>query len=336
MKLNLCSFVNICNSVKSSGSKLDDFFERLNIVDNDKSELLKVVNNLHTSLDARLYTQIPNYGYLRDFGLACAKLNRFDISPNEFPKFIDILKAQSVLLDTVPRDSVFTYGPMNSISKLRTFTRLNEEKVFIEAFSSGMWALFKSIAKLIESYDLIQDKGSDTSIALLINQAKQEFEGMVNAIKQVHLKVPPQVFTRDLRPFFNPLTIGDQTYLAPGGAGMPVLILDQILWSNEYWSDFYSEYFESNLLYLPKEFKSASKQFEGKLTIKQLLQVSQLPLSRIAFSEFCSSLLLFRGIHKKVADANFKLRPSGSLGSGGHTPDDILQLLVNKTFELKS
>ncbi len=335
MDLDLRNIVFICKNAKSTNSNLDELFKSLSVVDN-RPELMKILMNFHTILEIKQYTQASSYGTLRDFGLICAKLNTFGVTLNEFPKFIEILESQSILLDTVPRDTVFTYGPMNSTSKLRTFTQLNEEIVFIEAFTFGMWSLFNSIEKLIESYNLIQEDGHDFSIALLINQAKIKFEGMVDAIKQVHLKVPPQIFTRDLRPYFNPLTIGDQTYLAPGGAGMPVLILDQILWSNEYWSDFYLEYFKSNLQYLPNEFKIASKRFEDSPTIKQLLEGKDLPLSKLAFAEFCSSLLLFRGIHKKVADANFKLRPDGSLGSGGHTPDDILQLLVNKTFELKS
>ncbi|MGL4759472.1 MAG: monodechloroaminopyrrolnitrin synthase PrnB family protein [Patescibacteria group bacterium] len=339
MQINLTEFKMLCAKVGSQNSTnvhtLDEVFRRL-CYSNLSEEKVRLISEFHSELVVDDYTSNAEYCFLRDFGMLFATLKRYNIDLTDFPKFEYVLDISSKQLDEVPRDTVFTYGPMNSLEQRRTFTNLKEENFFIDSFSEGMESLFNCIEALKSAHKSLSSHYDDQTIAFHLNEANIAFRGMVTAIKQVHIKVPAQIFTNDLRPFFDPYAIKDKSYLAPGGAGMPVLIVDQILWSNEYWSDLYSGYFQTNLEYLPSCFRKASDGFVGQPTIRQLIEEKELKISSIAFCELCQTLLLFRGIHKKVADSNFKLRPDGSLGSGGHTPDEILKLLIDKTFELKS
>ena len=334
MRLNLRELQLQLIKVSTSTQPIDNLFASLSLEKN-LSKQLEIIWSFHSSMNSNSYLTNCNYANLRDFGFLCAKITKHKENLSSFYKFLEILSYNGKILDEVPRDTVFTYGPMNSTLVKRVFTPFVEENLFIDAFTSGMYSLFECLDELSEIYNKIESNPIDDVIAFKINNANNKFKGMVSAIKQIHLKISPQIFTYELRPYFEPFWVDGVSYNAPGGAGMPVLLVDQILWSNEFWSKFYEEYFKTNLKYLPKKLRQASEEFQGKSTIRQLIKVRQLKLSEIAFGDFCKTLLIFRGIHKKVADSNFELRPDGSLGSGGETPDQILQLLVAKTFQLK-
>ncbi|NJK71184.1 MAG: DUF1864 family protein [Thermales bacterium] len=125
----------------------------------------------------------------------------------------DSMLALSKYTGEVARDTVFSYGTRNpNNERIRTFTGISEENIFISSFREGMKDLSISIESINQTLDV---SINDPIFSQNINLAKESFEAMVNAIKTVHQKVPPQVFSSHLRPYFNPYTIGDKKTFWP-------------------------------------------------------------------------------------------------------------------------
>jgi predicted sugar kinase len=168
------------------------------------------------------------------------------------------------------------------------------------------------------------------------------FKDMINAIQQVRKEISPKIFTEQLRPYFDPLTIDGKKYLAPGGAGMPLIIIDKLLWSSTTVDQTYDDYYQDNLNYLPYSYRVFAEEIEAIESIypRFLNYINSNPITKElleAGESLCGIfevLLHFRAPHKRVADNNFKLRSKEAVGSGGFKPD-LLQMLVDSVFSIR-
>src|SRR5258708_982192 len=77
---------------------------------------------------------------LRDLGMICASIRRGGMEPTVVaPSCNEALTKLAGVTGTVPRDTVFSYGPWNPKGeRQRTFTDLAEEGIFINSFTKGM------------------------------------------------------------------------------------------------------------------------------------------------------------------------------------------------------
>lgn len=282
-----------------------------------------------------------NMAMLRDLGMVAASLVRHGLTIGHVAGLEEALYCLGNATDEVPRDSVFSYGPRNpqTPDRMRRFTSTQKEKVFIEAFSSGMEKLSCTIVSL-ESALLTDDP---EAMALHIEQASSNFDAMIRAIVAVHRAIPPEVFTRQLRPYFDPVTVHNIDYLAPGGAQMPVIIIDKLLWGLDQYSPALELYFKENLTYHPalyrKYWEELSQTHSDSLITKVEHMVIENPASAqkaaAALMKFVNTLIRFRVPHLKVANDNFRLRDEDGLGSGGYQPT-ILETLLEKTKDART
>lgn len=274
---------------------------------------------------------------LRDLGMLASALTKLTGGEAPIPKHLEesLVKLGTKIYE-VPRDTVFSYGPRNPHGKrMRRFTNSNEEHIFIDSFRKGMKENAECILSLDKAWHI---SIHDTSFSREILKAKQHFEHMVEAIITVKKNVPPSVFTFQLRPFFDPYSISGRSLLAPGGAQMPVIIIDNILWGSDSIEPLYTKYLTENISYSPKSYKDFLSTHSGRngLIGKVQKQYLQRPENTISINsiasliEFMNSLLQFRHVHLKVALDNFKLRGGMDVGSGGYTPT-ILEFLLKET-----
>src|SRR5262249_38221878 len=132
---------------------------------------------------------------------------------------------------------------------------------------------------------------------------------------------------------------------ASGGAQMPILIVDLILWGLGCHEQEYNGYVDDNLQYSPFLLRERVKTFGGKLSIIESVNEAvrrgvreenkRYALASIrALIGFTDTLLRYRGPHFNVAKKNFDLRPKGSVGSGGYGLEKPWSLLL-KTEDAK-
>lgn len=275
---------------------------------------------------------------LRDLGFLAGSLATHGIDPRTVPGLEDQLIELGLRTDEIPRDTVFTYGPRNpNGARMRLFTDQPEERIFIDSFRFGMQELPHSIEALVRASTL---SIHDEQFAYEVVQAEERFSNMVGSIVEVRRKITPHVFTHELRPYFPTFVIGGKEYVGPGGAQMPVILIDYLLWGSSMTdSPEYTHYFYDNLQYLPPELRQIAGSKRGSASILDKVE-EELRATRTASGEpipgvsalvrLLNTIQKFRFPHKKVADDNMAIRQEGSLGSGGYTTD-ILQRLIDLT-----
>lgn len=280
----------------------------------------------------------------RDLNMVASVVTKFGVPMHQFPHLEELLLILAEKTNEVPTDTVFGYGSRNPVgSRQRSFTRTEEETLFIESFSAGMNGLVATLAGL----ETVQSmRISDSRYASLVKESVQYLKDMQEAILRVRKHITPDFFTNRLRPFFDPKSLRGQTYFAAGGAQMPVTMIDLLLWGIEDLDRTYVGYRNENLRYLPRSYRSKVEVIMGLPSILESFRTQtgrSIPSSSIpvvissieSLQELADQLIRFRGPHLSVAKANMKIRAQGSVGSGGYDVM-ILQYLINKTKYFKS
>lgn len=272
---------------------------------------------------------------LRDLGMVAASVQRHGVNIAHIPNLEHSMMTIGAKLDEVPRETVFHYGPWNPTGeRQRAFTATEGEKTFIHSFKEGMSGLDESINNLL---DLQSKSISDLDFGHTLDVAKAGFQKMIDAIVEVRRKITPDFFSFQMRPYFPVLSINGRDYQAPGGAQMPVLLVDRILWGADQKDEVYQNYYTDAVRYLPTVYRDVAKSIEDESLVTKVLG-SQTTIESEAIKQsltsILTSLLMFRHPHLKTARENFAKRTEGSKGSGGYTPD-ILEKLVELTAESK-
>lgn len=266
----------------------------------------------------------------RDLGMIAAALTRWQ---EAIPAQLELaLLALARVTGEVPADTVFSYGPRNPKLNRRRFTTLREEELFIQAFAQGMEQLYLAVAAV----DAVATGECDVDRQrILLEKATRSFQAMTRAIVEVKKNISPECFTHQLRPFFEPKTIGGVKYFAPGGAQMPVILLDQALWGAGHTNPELQIYWADNLQYLPLSLRNRFAVIAATepLCLRYIHRKTGLPTSKACLALF-NGLISFRYPHHGVAKANFAIRPSAAQGSGGYT-GGILQTLVDETVKAR-
>ncbi len=266
----------------------------------------------------------------RDLGMIAAALTRWQ---QEIPSEVEqMLLALAGVTGEVPADTVFSYGPRNPKANLRRFTTLPEEELFINAFAEGMEQLYLAVA----ATDLVATGEYDAEHQrIFLEEAARRFGAMTRAIVAVKKNISPECFTHKLRPFFEPKTIGGVKYFAPGGAQMPVILLDQALWGAGHTNPELQSYWADNLRYLPPSLRDRFAVIAATqpLYLRYINHETGSPAAKACLA-LLNGLISFRYPHYGVAKANFAIRPAAAQGSGGYT-GGILQTLADETVRAR-
>lgn len=262
--------------------------------------------------------RLSEFGVHRDLGHLSAILRRHEIEVAAIPLLERALIEFSNKVQEVPRDTVFTYGPRNCDTVFRQFTNFDYETTFIESFRKGMGGLKRSITALLSI--IIGQK----SVQEGVQEAVSEFNLMTSAIVNVHKNILPEQFTFGLRPFFDPVTVSGKSYLAPGGAQMPIIMIDYLLYGQGYLNEF-GGYAAENIEYMPHNIRKAFMHVMGNTTtLSDFCRWSNVDEKEL--EPMKKALYRFRTPHLMVAKANFQLRSDQMVGSGGYNPDILIKL----------
>ncbi len=280
----------------------------------------------------------------RDIAMLASALTRLGVRVSEIPVLETIMVKLADKTYEVPADTVFSYGPRNpSGRRRRTFTGSSEEEMFIQSFSEGMNGLIITLAGL----EILQEMDiCDPMYSQYASEAADGMEIMVDSIFAVRKIVTPEVFTFKLRPFFDPKTICGRTYFAPGGAQMPISMIDLLLWGVGETDKTCLSYWNENFQYLPTSYRSKIESISRGKSIVQIVtsKVSQGIKNQLKTNALVSidgllgvfdQIIRFRAPHLGIAKANMKIRQKDAVGSGGYDTS-ILHHLIAKTSVAKN
>ncbi len=254
---------------------------------------------------------------IRDLSILGASLMRFEVEPALcVPGFDEALQFLAVQVESpIPRDSFVDYTCRNPTGEReRTFTSVSEEKIFINSLRQGMLAMDACLLHVLEGCSL---SFADPQCAASFHAAGSSFQTMIDGMVQVKRKITPEVFTHEIRPFFEPFSVAKQARSAPSGAETPILNVDQILWGADCTDEIYLTYFQANIMRLPAIYREISQVFVGQPSL--MTQIKARLASGKAFSQeeygslrelhhLLTRIYMFRMPHYKVAEENVLLR----------------------------
>lgn len=275
---------------------------------------------------ARIRDAAPARAALRDLGMLTSSLTRHTGRPVP-PRAVEAaLLHLGAVADEVPRESVYSYATRNPRGpRRRSFTDTPGEHLFIDEVTAASHVLDTAILHCSQLADAGDQDAADT-LAAVVHLRLQAFAAHLLTVKR---NLTPQYFTGQLRPYYPPLDIAGHTYYAPGGAQMPLLVLDVLLLSQAATGElatWYEQYLDDNTLYLPPHHRAHIERARHAPGLARLAQ--QHPHLRPAAALLIGDLLRFRLPHRQLARANMAVRDDGSLGSGGYTADALDQLLA--------
>ena len=293
---------------------------------------------------ARSFDEPSAMAAARDLNMVASVVTRLGHAMHEFPHLEKLLLVLAELTQEVPTDTVFGYGTRNPTGiRLRSFTGTPEEVLFIGSFVSGMDGLVAALTEL-ETVQVMEF--TDPRFTQSVQAATCSLAKMQEAILSVREHITPDFFTHRLRPFFDSKTVGGETLFAAGGAQMPVTMVDMILWGIEEFDPVYVTYRNENVRYLPRLYREkvnlilSSESMQERVSMLGEQRLTQADLKMVVGSlrslqNLAYQMIRFRAPHLGVAKANMKIRPSGSVGSGGYDVA-ILRYLVDRTRKFQA
>jgi hypothetical protein len=322
---------------------LDDFMiEYLPEINEEGTldELVSSVESFEYDEDLGNLNYEQSLAALRDLGMLASSIRKKGGTLDEVSRLEEDLIRLGNAVDEPPSDTVYAYGMRNPTGdRTRTFTDEDDERLFISGVREGM----SELPHAVEALDIAQEMSIyDDEFAEVINSADNSFKNMVSAMGRVYQNITPNFFTDRLRPYFEPREIDGETYLGAGGAQMPVIALDHILWGAEDDNQMYVDYFLENEEYQPPEFRERIREIQEKDTIVDSVEeewsqgdIDETAVNSLdALDKLLRTQKQFRQVHLVTAKENMNVRSDGAVGSGGYDTE-ILEFLMSRTEDTR-
>lgn len=264
---------------------------------------------------------------LRDLGMMTAALVRAGAPQEDLSEARSALTRMGRMAAEVPRDTVYSYGPRNPAGpRERHFTDTSDERAFIESFRQGANTIGETIAALMPACQMTLD---DPRLPAAIDLAAESLRRLVDTMIRVRTEVRPAVFTGEIRPFFEIIEVDGRAYVAPGGAQLPMLPVDLMVWADRIPQIQLYRYLRENVEYYPRQYRELVRFLEGRPSLLLRLESSRSAPTTVQVAKsleaLISQLTRFRHPHRKVTQDNMRLRTYGSYQT------EVLDQLVENT-----
>lgn len=266
---------------------------------------------------------------MRDLGILLGSIKRNGAEPlYEISVLEEVLRRLAQRSGLIPRDTIHHYIRWNPTGRReRMYTGLPMERVL-------MAAVRISLPRLSDAVDLCvvldsADPG-DLAFALAANEIAALVGSMEDSIDTVLASVTPEFFAKTMRPFFEEIRVGDEVYLGPAAAHVPLSIVDLLVWACDHGGDEYLEFADDSVVYGLKRWRPLHGKWRRTTSLvtrvtedlKEYSTDKTLPLGMYASAEaLCRtmrSLTVFRGKHLTIARKAYAADVGlYELGSGG-------------------
>jgi hypothetical protein len=275
---------------------------------------------------------------MRDIGFFLGSLKRHGHEPADVvPGLESILLDLARVTDLPPRETllhVTVWNPATADAQ-RSYTGLPDEAHLLESVRISMAALEAAIAVTVELYEVPL---RSPAFAQGCDELAAYLQKMVESIVYAYRFISVQVFYDELRPFYEPIRIGGQSYLGPGAVEMPLFVLEHVLWGSQSDHPAYREFKETYLPYVLPAYRAVYARFTGGAALVDRALGEALALGArsepvraglAALERVIKVLLRFRAPHLKLAERAYEVGRSGpAVGSGGYAPSMLGDLLT--------
>ncbi len=302
-----------------------------------------------TALRALLYDLLPtpvqlvSFSYeqsaaaMRDIGFVLGSLKRHGIEPvqlvPELDYVLDVLGQQT---NYPPRDTLLHYTSWNPEGlRMRTYTGSEDEYYLIKSVQEAAPGLLQAIFILNILHEV---SPYSEAYGAYCQQAGRAFGSMTAGMARAIRHVKPAYFAKELRLYFDPITLHGQQWLGPGAVEMPMFVFDHLLWSAGS-NDLTFERFQHT--YLPYVLPYLRELYTSQKARPALVTKMQQALNEATGFDgllwqnatnllaLCKQLKKFRLPHAKMADKSYKEQDGyqRSKGSGGYSTE-VLQHII--------
>lgn len=277
---------------------------------------------------------------MRDLGMFLGSIKRHGPEPLPLvPEIAPILRELGRRTDMVPRDTVHHYCTWNPAGgRQRMYTGDIQEAYLQESVRMVFPHLREGLelAEQLSGTDVAEPKFAD-----ITEELTDHVETMVSAIDMVVANVSPEFFARDLRAYFEEITVDGRVLLGPAAAQVPLWLIDQAIWASDNSEPEYEEFLRDSVPYsLPRWRELYDRWTAVPSVVTRLVaaygddpdgaerRMPALRSSTEALARLLRVIIVFRGRHlgiaRKAYDADLRLYP---VGSGGASVDLLRQII---------
>jgi len=290
------------------------------------------------------YSLVEGLAAMRDLGMFIGSLKRHGVQPRDaVPALEPVLIALGERTDMIPRETVHHYTEWNPVGGRQRMYTGDPQETFL------MTGARMSLPHLGASVDLCHRLADadphDPDFGSLLTELTGEVAAFDHAISMVVDKVAPEFFARELRPYYEEVTVGDRVYLGPAAAHLPLFLVDLLVWASDNGHAVYDEFIGETAWHTLPQWRTLVPRW-GKgpsLVTKVSAALSAVPdgtdpppALRAASAGVCDALRMlirFRGKHlaiaRKAYDEELRLY---DVGSGG-APIELLKRILALTKE---
>ncbi|MFC9466866.1 monodechloroaminopyrrolnitrin synthase PrnB family protein [Streptomyces coelicoflavus] len=286
---------------------------------------------------------------MRDLGMVLGSIKRHGPEPVRLaPEVVPVLHELGRRTDMVPRDTVHHYTTWNPVGgRQRMYTGDIQEAYLQESVRM----VFPHLREALELAGLLSDTDvAEPKFADLTDELTGQVEPMVSSIDMVVANVSPEFFARDLRAYFDEITVAGRVLLGPAAAQVPLWLIDQAVWAADHSEPEYEEFLRDSVPYSLPRWRELYDRWTGVPSVVTRLvaaygddpdaaerRMPGLRPAAEAIARLLRVILVFRGRHlgiaRKAYDADLRLYP---VGSGGASVDLLRQItdLTRATAQL--
>lgn len=296
---------------------------------NKLKTILSIIADKSNLIEQANFT--TSHAMLRDVGFVVSSLRRFDIQICEEDKIIErALLLLGAKTNSIPRETSYHYGICNpSDNRQRTFTNFPDEIHLINGVRFFAADLEEILSALIDAYCKVEEneKITDHQINSMVKSLQSSFQRVGEELKNID----PQIFSRELRPYFDPIIISGKEYVGPGGGQVPLLIIDNLLFAfNLPSTHIYNIFSEEGVNFLPEELRLIFEEFKNKKTFVELSMNKKHNSAKILLNQLLNELIKYRQVHYNVAKRALNEQNQGNYqtGSAGYRIQMVHETLL--------
>ncbi|MFC9030710.1 monodechloroaminopyrrolnitrin synthase PrnB family protein [Streptomyces arboris] len=301
------------------------------------AELRRLVPGLDT---AEGFDPQQSVAAMRDLGMFLGSIKRHGPEPLELvPEVLPVLRILGHRTDMVPRDVVHHYCTWNPTGGRQRMYLGDVQEAYLQ---ESVRMVFPHLREGLELCAILsRTEVDDPKFALLTQELTDHVETMVTSISMVVANVTPEFFARELRAYFDEITVGGEVLLGPAAAQVPLWLIDQAIWASDLSEPSYEEFLRDSVPYsLPRWRELYEEWTRVPSVVSRLVEAygddaaeaeRRMPDLRDgaeALARLLRVIVVFRGRHlgiaRKAYDADLRLFP---VGSGGASVDLLKQII---------
>ncbi|MFF0482254.1 monodechloroaminopyrrolnitrin synthase PrnB family protein [Streptomyces sp. NPDC004435] len=312
--------------------------------DADVPALVSSLRSLVPALDdVAGYSPEECVAAMRDLGMLLGSIKKHGPEPVPLvPEVTPVLLELGRRTDMVPRDTVHHYTTWNPTGGRQRMYCGDVQEAYLQ---ESVRMVFPHLREGLELAGILSDLGvDDPKFGVLTDELTAHVETMVSSIDMVVANVSPVFFARELRAYFEEITVDGRVLLGPAAAQVPLWLIDQAVWASDRSEPGYEEFLRDSVPYSLPRWRELYGHWTGVPSVVSRLvtafgddpeeaerRAPSLRASGEALARLLRVIVVFRGRHlgiaRKAYDADLRLYP---VGSGGASVD-LLRRITDLT-----